>query len=206
MPITLAGSARRRVVDGDAGAVAVAGSAPGSIVRARVVARGAAVAGSAQGSTVRARAVERDAEGAAVAGSAQGSTAVAGCRGGAAAVEGVAAGPGRGVVATGVDSTVGAVADGTDRVGASCWAAAFPGAGAVGDVRLTAAPRAAGLFASKGGGSVDFLTWSADGVASAGPTAFSGGEIGSLLCARTGVTPTATRITPAPIPARRPPN
>ena len=36
MPITLAGSERRRVVERDAGAGAVAGAADGSIVRGRV--------------------------------------------------------------------------------------------------------------------------------------------------------------------------
>jgi hypothetical protein len=61
MPITLAGSERRRVVERDTGVGAVAGSADGSIERWR--------------------AVERDSGTEDVADSAHGSTAVAGRRG-----------------------------------------------------------------------------------------------------------------------------
>jgi hypothetical protein len=90
---------------------------------------------------------------------------------------------GRGDVACGGDSALRGAGDNTDRVGASGWAASLPGAGAAGGVAFTRATRAAGLFESKGGGSVGFLTWSGDGVESAGPTVFAGGEIGSPLCA-----------------------
>ena len=160
MPITLAGSARRRVVEGDAGAGAAAGSADGSIERWRAARTGG------------------------VAGSAHGSTAVAGCRGCAVLAAGVfGAAGGRGDVAGGVDSAVRGAADGTDRVGALSCAASLSGAETAGGVAFTRAARAAGLFGSKGGGSVDFLTWSGDGVESAGATVFAGGEIGSPLCA-----------------------
>jgi hypothetical protein len=90
---------------------------------------------------------------------------------------------GRGDVASGVDSAVRGGAGGTDRAGALGWAASISGAAAAGGVAFTRAARAAGLFASKGGGSVGFLTWSGDGVASPGPTVFAGGEIGAPLCA-----------------------
>ena len=164
MPITLAGSERRRVVERDTGAGAVAGSAHGSIERWRAVGRDTGAGG--------------------VAGSAHGSTAVAGRRGCAAPADGVFGAAGRGDVACGVDSAVRGAADGTDRVvGALGCAASLPGAGAAGGVAFTRAARAAGLFGSKGGGSVGFLTWSGDGVESAGPTVFAGGEIGSPLCA-----------------------
>jgi hypothetical protein len=39
------------------------------------------------------------------------------------------------------------------------------------------------LLGSKGGGSVAVLTWSGDGVESAGPPVFAGGGSGSPLCA-----------------------
>jgi hypothetical protein len=86
MPITLAGSARRRVVERATGAAPVAGSAHGSIARGRVV--------------------ERDAEGGAAAGSAHGSIVAAGCRGCADPAGGVLGATGRGEVACGVDSAV----------------------------------------------------------------------------------------------------
>jgi len=163
MPITLAGS-ERRVVERDTGACAVAGSGDGSIERWR--------------------AVGRDTGAGCVAGSPHGSTAVAGRRGCAGPVDGVLGAAGRGDVACGVDSAVRGAADGTDRVvGALGCAASLPGAGAAGGVAFARAARAAGLFGSKGGGSVGFLTWSGDGVESAGPTVFAGGEIGSPLCA-----------------------
>jgi hypothetical protein len=162
MPITLAGSARR-VVDCDMEAGAIGGSADGSIERWRAV-------GCDTGAGV-------------VAGSAHGSTAVAGRRGCAAPADGVVGVAGRGDVACGVDSAVRGAADGTDRVGALGCAASLPGAGAAGGGAFTRAARAAGLFGSKGGGSVGFLTWSGDGVEPAGPTVFAGGEIGSPLCA-----------------------
>ena len=162
MPITLAGSERRRGVDGDTGAGAVAGSAHGSIERWRAVGRDTGAGG--------------------VAGSAHGSTAVTGRRGCAAPADGVFGAAGRGDVACGVDSAVRGAVDGSDRVvGALSCAASLPGAGAAGGVAFTRAERAAGLFGSKGGGSVGFLTGSR--VESAGPTAFAGGEIGSPLCA-----------------------
>jgi hypothetical protein len=163
MPITLAGSERRRVVERDTGAGAVAGSAHGSIERWRAVGRDTGAGG--------------------VAGSAHGSAAVAGGLGCAAPADGVFGAAGRGDVACGVDSAVRGAADGTDRVGALGCAASLAGAGAAGGVAFTRAARAAGLFVSKGGGSVGFLTWSGDGVESAGPTVFAGGEIGSPLCA-----------------------
>lgn len=141
MPITLAGSERRRVVERDTGVGAVADSAHGSIQRWR--------------------AVERDTGAGGVAGSAHGSTAVAGR----------------------VDSAVRGAADGSDRVGALGCTASLSGAGAAGGLAFTRAARAAGLFGSKGGGSVGFLTWSGDGVESAEPAVFAGGEIGSPLCA-----------------------
>ena len=90
---------------------------------------------------------------------------------------------GGGDVARGVDSAVRGAADGADRVGALSSSASLPGADAAGGVAFTRAARAAGLLASKGGGSVGFLTWSGDGVESAGATAFAGGEIESPLCA-----------------------
>jgi hypothetical protein len=164
MPTTLAGSERRRVVERDRGA--------------------GAVAGSAHGSTERWRAAGRDTGAGGVAGSAHGSTAVAGCRGRAAPADGVFGAAGRGDVACGVDSSVRGAADGTDRVvGALGCAASLPGSGGADGVAFTRAARAAGLFGSKGGGSVGFLTWSGDGVESAGPTVFAGAEIGSPLCA-----------------------
>jgi hypothetical protein len=163
MPITFAGSERRRVVERDAGAGAAAGSAHGSIACWRAVGRGTGAGG--------------------VAGSAHGSTVVAGRRGCAAPADGVFGAAGRGDVVSGVDSAVRGAADGTDRVGALGCAASLPGAGAGGGGAFTRAARAAGLFGSKGGGSVGFLTCSGDGVESAGPTVFAGGEIGSLLCA-----------------------
>jgi len=178
MPITLAGSDRRRVVERDtgAGAVADSGSAHGSIVCCRVVegdTGAGAVAGSAHGSIVRCRVVGRDTGAGGGAGSAHGSTTGPGRRGCAARADCVFGAAGRGDVAGGVDCAVGALG----------WAASRPGAGAAGGVAFTRAPRAAGLLESKGGGSVGFLTWSGDGVESAGPTAFAGGEIGSPLCA-----------------------
>src|SRR6185369_2614785 len=115
MPITLAGSERRRVVERDTGVGAVAGSAHGSIQRWR--------------------AVERD-------------------------------------------------------TGAGGVTASLSGAGAAGGLAFTRAARAADLFGSKGGGSVGLLTWSGDGVESAAPAVFAGGEIGSPLCAFNGTTPT----------------
>jgi hypothetical protein len=90
---------------------------------------------------------------------------------------------GRGDVGCGGESAVRAAADGTDRVGALGCAESLPGAGAAGGVAFARAARAAGLFGSKGGGSVGFLTWPGDGVESAVPTVFAGGEIGSPLCA-----------------------
>jgi hypothetical protein len=90
---------------------------------------------------------------------------------------------GRADVPCGVDSAVRDAADGTDRVGALGCAASLPGTGAADGVAFTRAARAADLFESKGGGSVGFLTWSGDGLESAGPTPFTGGEIGSPLCA-----------------------
>jgi hypothetical protein len=156
MPITLAGSARRRVVERDTGAGAVAGSAHGS-------------------------------------------TDGGGRRGCAASADGVLGAAGRGDVAYGVDSaargaadgtargatdgTVRGAADGTARGGALGCAASLPGAGAAGGEAFTRAPRAAGLFGSKGGGSVGFLTWSEDEVVSVAPPVFAGGELGSPLCA-----------------------
>jgi len=163
MPITLAGSARRRVVARDTGAGAGAASA------------------SAHGSIVRWRAVGRDTGPGA--GSAHGSTVVAGRRGCAAPADGVLGAAGRGDVACGVDSAVRGAADGADRVGALDWTASLSGAGTAGGGAFARAARAAGLFGSKGGGSVGFLTWSEDGVESAGATAFAGGEIGAPLCA-----------------------
>jgi hypothetical protein len=109
MPIILAGSERRRVVDRDTGAGGVAGSAHGSTERWRAV--------------------------------------------------------------------------GAGGLGALGCAASVAVAGAAGGVAFTRAARAAGLLGSKGGGSVGFLTWSGDGVESAAPTVFAGGEIGSPLCA-----------------------
>ena len=164
-PITLAGSERRRVVGRDTGAGAVAGSAHGSIVRWG--------------------AVERDTGAGVVAGSAHGSTAVAARRGCAAPADGMVEAAGRGDVARGVDSVVCGAADGSDRVVAALGSAAsFRGAGAAGGVAaFTRAARAAGLFESKGGGSVGFLTWSGDGVESAGPAVFAGGGIAPPLCA-----------------------
>jgi len=228
MPITFGGSARRRVVERDSGAGAVAGSAHGSIARARepAVARDSgagaagesiarrcvverdsgagAAAGSAHGSTARGRVVDRDSGAGVVAGSAQGSIVVAGRRGCVAPADGVLGAAGRGDVAGGVDSDVRGDADGTDRVGALGGAASLPGAGAAGGVAFTRAARAAGLLASKAGGSVGFLTWSGAAVESAGPVVFAGGEIGSPLCARAGVTPTATRLAPAKMADRSP--
>ena len=163
MPITLGGSARRRVVERDAGTDGVAGSAHGSIVLGRAVGRDGGAVG--------------------VAGSAHGSTAVAGRRGCAAAPADVLGTAGRGDVTCGVDSA---------------------GAGAAGGFAFARAARAGGLFESNGGGSVGFLTWSEDGVESAGLAALAGGEIGSPLCARTRGAPTATRMTPAKMPDRRP--
>ena len=162
MPITLGGSARRRVVARDAGAGAV---------------------GSANGSIQRSRAAGRDAGAGGVAGSAHGSTVVAGSRGCAVRVDGVFGAAGRGDVACGVDSAVRGAADGADRVGALDWTASLSGAGTAGGGAFARAARAAGLFGSKGGGSVGFLTWSEDGVESAGLTVFAGGELGSPLCA-----------------------
>jgi hypothetical protein len=138
IPITLAGSARRRVVERDTGAGVVAASAHGSIVRGRVV-------------------VERDTGAGAVAGSAHGSTAVAGRRGCAAPADGVFGATGRGDVACGVDSAVRGTAAGSDRVGALGSAASPRAAGATGGGALARAARAAGVFGSKGGGSVGWL-------------------------------------------------
>jgi hypothetical protein len=227
MPITLAGSARRRVVERDTGTGAVAGSADGSGEGWRAVGRDtgaggvagsahgstvvadrrgcaapvdglvgaagrgdvacgvdSAVAGSAHGSTEGWRAVGRDTGAGGVAGSAHGSTVVAGRPGCAAAADGLVGAAGRGDVACGVDSAVAGSADGIDRVvGALGCAASLPGAGAAGGVAFTRAARAGGLFESKGGGSVGFLTWSEDAGESAGPAVFAGGEIGSPLCA-----------------------
>jgi hypothetical protein len=91
---------------------------------------------------------------------------------------------GRGDGACGVDSAVrDGDAGGTDRVGALGCAASLPGARAAGGMAFARAARAAGLFGSKGGGSVAILTWSGDGVESAGPTVFAGGASGSPLCA-----------------------
>jgi len=90
---------------------------------------------------------------------------------------------GRGDVACGVDSAARGAVDGIDRVGACGCTASLAGAEAGGGVAFTRAARAGGLFESKGGGSVGFLTWSGDGVESAGPTVFAGGEIGASLCA-----------------------
>jgi hypothetical protein len=173
MPITLAGSERRRVVarDEGVGAVADAGSAHGSAARSRAVGRATGAGG--------------------VAGSANGSThVVAGRRGCAAPAGGVFEAAGRGDVARGVDSAacgvdsaVRGAAGGTDRVAALGSAASLPGAGAAGGGAFTRAARAAGLLASKGGGSVGFLTWSGDEVESVGPPGFPGGEIGSPPCA-----------------------
>jgi len=175
MPITLGGSARRRVVARDAGAGAV---------------------GSANGSIQRSRAAGRDAGAGGVAGSAHGSTVVAGSRGCAVRVDGVFGAAARGDVACGVDSAacgadsvpcrVGSAvraAGGTDRVGSLGCAASSPGAGAAGGRAFTRAARAGGLLESKGGGSVGFLTWSDDEVESAGSTVFAGGEVGPLVCA-----------------------
>jgi hypothetical protein len=204
MPITLAGSERRRAVDRDSGAGPGAGSADGSIERWRAVGRdaGAAVvaAGSAQGSTVVAgrrgcagsadgvfgaagRGDAARAVGSAVAGSAQGSTVVAGWRGCAARTDGVVGTAGWGDVIWGAVSVVRGAAGGPDRVDALGGATSLPVAGATGGVAFRGATRAAGLFESKGGGSVGFLTWSAGGVESAGPTLFGGGDIGAPLCA-----------------------
>ena len=163
MPITLAGSGRRRVVERDTGAGAVAGSAHGSIARARAVGR-ATGAGAASGS-------------------AHGSIVVADRRGCGASADGVVGAAGRGDVGCGVDSAVRGATDGTDRVGGLGWAASLSGAGAAGGVAFTRAARAAGLLESKGGGSVGVLTWSGDGVEAAGATVFAGGELGSPLCA-----------------------
>jgi hypothetical protein len=83
-----------------------------------------------------------------------------------------------------VDSGVGGAADGPDRVGGlGCTVSFSGGRAADGSGAFMRAARAAGLLESKGGGSVDFLTWSDDGVESAGPTAFAGGESGAPLCA-----------------------
>ena len=163
MPITLAGSGRRRVVECNTGVGAGAGSAHGSIERWRAVGRDAGAGGGA--------------------GSAHGSTAVAGRRGCAAPADGVFEAAGRGDVACGVASVVRGAAAGTDRGGALDCAASPPGAGTAGGVAFRRAARAAGLFGSKGGGSVGFLTWSGDEVESAGPTVFARGELGSPLCA-----------------------
>ena len=127
MPITLAGSERRRVVDRDTGAGVGDGSAHGSLERWRAVGRDTGAGG--------------------VAGSAHGSIVVAGRRRCAAPADGVcgAAGPGDG--AGGVDSAVRGAADGTAFVlGALGCAASVPGAGAAGGVAFTRAPRAAGLL------------------------------------------------------------
>lgn len=184
MPITLGGSARRRVVERDSGAGAVAGSAHGSIARARVVER---VAGAGGG-----------------AGSAHGSIVVADRPGCAAAADGLSGATGLGDVAGGVGSVARGAAAGTDRVGALGGVGSFVGAGAATGGAFARAARAAGLLASKGGGSVVGLTWSEDGVEAGGPAVFAGGEIGSPLCACTGPTAAATRMAPAKMPARSP--
>jgi hypothetical protein len=182
MPITLAGSARRRIDDRAAGAGAGRGS----------------------GSISCSRAVGRDTGAGGVSGSAHGSTAVTDRRGCAVPADGVVGAAGRGDVACDVGSPVPGAADGTDRVGALGGAASLRGAGAAGGVAFARAARAAGLSGSKGGGSVGLPTWSGDVVESAGPTACAGAEIGPPLCARTAVTLTTARIAPVKMPDRRP--
>ena len=221
MPITLAGSERRRVVERDAGAGAADGAADGSIQGWRAAGRDR---GTGRRSRLRPRidrrrrpsrlrgpggrrgrsrgpgrcrvrrrfcrirlrpridrtlARRRARYGAgAVAGSAHGFTVVAGRRCCAAPAGGVFGAAGRGDVACGVGSAVCGAADGIDRVaGVLGCVASLPGAGAAGGVAFTRAARAGGLFESKGGGSVGFLTWSEDAAESAGPAVFAGGEI-----------------------------
>ena len=143
----------------------------GGSARRRVVARGAgagAAAGSAHGSIARAGVVEGDA-GAGAAGSADGSTA----RG--RVVEGDA---GAGAAGSAHGSIVVA-----GRLGCAALVDGAFGAAGRGGVAFTRGAWAAGLLESKGGGSVDFLTWSDDEVESAGSTVFAGGEVGPLVCA-----------------------
>jgi hypothetical protein len=172
MPITLAGSERRRVAR-DTGAGGVAGSAHGSIERGRVVGRDTGAGGVAgSGSIERGRVVGRD-------------TGAGGVAGSGSIERGRVVGrdTGAGGVAGSAHGSTPVAADGTDRVGVLGCAASLPGAGSAGGVAFARAARAAGLFGSKGGGSVGFRTWSEDGVESAGPTVFAGGDSRSPLCA-----------------------
>ncbi len=152
---------------------------------------------------------------AAVAGSAHGSTAVAAGRGcGARAGGGVGAadltgGGASGRAGVGAADLTSVGAAGRAWVGAAGWAGVVCGAdwteraaglGRAASVRAGAgagvgavaaferAARAAELFGSKAGGSVGFLTWSADGVESVGPevvegAVFKAGEAALSLCA-----------------------